>query len=78
MLSIASLALFGIRKAKSDSKLSMKAEITSAKISSTKDQLPMLQLVSSDLKSVGRIEVLEFVVGPEVLVSDVVFQEISE
>ena len=78
VLSIASLALFGIRKAKSDSKLSMKAEIASAKISSPKDQLPMLQLVSSDLKSVGRIEVLEFVVGPEVLVSDVVFQEISE
>ena len=67
----------GIRKAKSDQKLSMKAEITGLKISAPKEILEMIALIEQDLKAVGKIQKIDYQIGDELAISDVSFFEIN-
>ena len=74
MLNTASEALMGVRKAKSDQQLSMKAEITSLTISAPEEKLQELRLIESDLRSVGKIEKISFVAGDVLAISNVSFK----
>ena len=76
LLEQASQALFGVRKAKSDAKVSMKAEVASATLR-TPDTSAMA-LIEGDIRAVGRIESLTIAQGPEVEIVDVVLAEIEQ
>jgi valyl-tRNA synthetase len=73
LLKDASSALILIRKAKSDNKLSMKAEIQTVTISGPEH----LSSLTKDLKGVGRIENLIFKTDSEVSVSNLEFKQES-
>jgi valyl-tRNA synthetase len=72
LLPLASQALFGTRKAKSDAKASMKADVLSANLVAPKEIISRLELLSPDLKAAGRIAELSFVSGEELAVTEVV------
>jgi len=74
LLSLASQALIGIRKAKSDAKLSMKAEITSLTIEASEADIKSLKLIESDLKSVGKIDDINYKVSESLAISGVSFK----
>jgi valyl-tRNA synthetase len=77
MLQSASAALMGIRKAKSDQQLSMKAEITSLTIEAPAGKLEELATLEADLKSVGKIDSIAFEAGEEISISNVTFKPAS-
>ena len=72
LLPLASQALFGTRKAKSDAKASMKADVLSANLVAPKEMIARLELLSLDLKAAGRIAELVMVSGEELALTDVV------
>ena len=72
LLPLASQALFGTRKAKSDAKASMKADVLSANLVAPKHMISRLELLSPDLKAAGRIAELVMVPGEELALTDVV------
>ena len=78
LLDLASRALTGIRRAKTDAKASQKTPVTSAVISGSADEVHMLELASADFKAVGRIAELTFVEGSELAVTDIVLATVSE
>jgi valyl-tRNA synthetase len=73
LLRSASEALIGIRKAKSDQKLSMKAEIASLTLLAPEDTIAGLKQIESDLRAVGKIQQLTIEPGVAVAVEKVVF-----
>ena len=77
MLQVASEALMGVRKAKSDQQLSMKAEIASLTIKAPLDKLEQLRMLESDIMSVGKIEAVTFETGDEVAISKVTFKPVN-
>jgi valyl-tRNA synthetase len=72
LLKLASEALIGIRRAKTDAKASQKSDVTSATIAGPE----LLRQGLADLTAVGRIAEARFVVGDEVAVSDIVLAEV--
>jgi valyl-tRNA synthetase len=64
-------ALVGIRRAKTDAKASQKTEVDSATIAGP----ALLQQAADDLRAVGRIVQLNFVVDDQITVTDVVLAE---
>ena len=74
MLNTASEALMGVRKAKSDQQLSMKAEITSLTINAPEEKLQELKKLEADLCSVGKIEKISFIAGDVLAISNVSFK----
>jgi valyl-tRNA synthetase len=74
LLSLASQALIGIRKAKSDQKLSMKAEIESLTIEASAADIELLKQIESDLKSVGKIDEVGYKVSDSLAISGVSFK----
>ena len=76
LLELASSALFGVRKAKSDAKVSMKADVVSATLKTAK--VSATALIESDLKAVGRIAELTITSGDEVEMVDVVLAETEQ
>ncbi|CAB4631993.1 unannotated protein [freshwater metagenome] len=74
MLKTASEALLGVRKAKSDQQLSMKAEISSLTINAPEEKILELKQIESDLRSVGKIEKISFVAGDVLSISNVSFK----
>jgi valyl-tRNA synthetase len=74
LLKTASEALMGVRKAKSDQQLSMKAEITSLTINAPAEKLQELKHLEADLRSVGKIEKIDFSVGKVLSISNVSFK----
>ena len=74
LLLLASQALIGIRKAKSDEKLSMKAEIQSLTIEAGALDIESLKKIESDLKSVGKIEEINYKVSEALAISQVSFK----
>ena len=66
-------ALIGIRRAKTDAKVSQKTEVASVTITGP----AKLQLVLSDLLDVGRIASINFVEGDEITVTEVVLAGIA-
>ena len=75
LMASASEALLGIRKAKSDQQLSMKAEILKIRIASADEE--GLKTIESDLRSVGKIDALEIVSGDSFSVQEVIFKPVS-
>jgi len=76
LLQLAGTALVGIRKAKSDAKVSMKAPIESATLVAPAAVLTSLRGIEADLKSVGKIADLAYAEAAEVAFADVVLAEI--
>jgi valyl-tRNA synthetase len=74
MLQSASEALMGVRKAKSDQQLSMKAEIASLTIKAPAGKLEELRALESDMRSVGKIDAIVFETGEEIAISNVSFK----
>jgi valyl-tRNA synthetase len=77
MLQSASEALMGVRKAKSDQQLSMKAEISSLTIKAPAGKLEELKTLETDLRAVGKIDSIAFEAGEEISVSNVTFKPAS-
>ncbi|TFD09279.1 valine--tRNA ligase [Cryobacterium sp. TMT1-66-1] len=78
LLDLASRALTGIRRAKTDAKASQKSEVDSAVICGAPAEIALLTLAAADLKAVGRIQELTFVDGSELAVTDIVFATVLE
>lgn len=78
LLPLAEQALFGIRKAKSDAKASMKADVLSATLIIPPASLAQLELIGSDLKAAGRIAELSFDAGETLEVRDVLLAPTAE
>lgn len=78
LLELASTALFGVRKAKSDAKVSMKADVESATIEAPAAVLTSLRLLDLDLKSVGRIADLAYAEAEELAMVEIVFAQSAE
>lgn len=76
LLEQASQALFGVRKAKSDAKVSMKAEVKSATLRTP--NTAAMALIEGDIRAVGRIENLMIAEGAEVEIVEVVLAEIEQ
>jgi valyl-tRNA synthetase len=74
LLPLVSEALIGIRRAKTDAKASQKTEVTSATISGP----ALLEQGLDDLKAVGRITTVNFVVSDTIEVTDIVLAEQPE
>jgi valyl-tRNA synthetase len=77
MLKTASEALMGVRKAKSDEQLSMKAEITSLVIKAPAGKLEELKALEADLRAVGKIDSITFEAGEEISIASVSFKPAS-
>jgi valyl-tRNA synthetase len=78
LLELAEQSLFGIRKAKSDEKASMKADVTQAVLVAPESKIAAITLLQADLKAAGRIANLDFVAGEELSVRDVVLAPVAE
>jgi valyl-tRNA synthetase len=78
LLPLASTALFGTRKAKSDAKASMKADVLEATMTAPQETIARLELIAADLQAAGRIQNLTLNAGAEFSVSDVVLAPSAE
>jgi valyl-tRNA synthetase len=72
LLPLASRALVGIRRAKTDAKASQKTPVATAVIAGPAEETALLELAAADLQAVGRIAGLSFATGDELVVQDVV------
>jgi valyl-tRNA synthetase len=78
LLPLAEQALFGIRKAKSDAKASMKADVLSATLVIPPAALAQMELLSADLRAAGRIAELSFDSGEILEIRDVLLETSAE
>ncbi|WP_130178829.1 valine--tRNA ligase [Cryobacterium sp. SO1] len=78
LLDLASRALTGIRRAKTDAKASQKSAVESATIGGPDAEVALLAQVAADLKAVGRITDLTFVKADDLVVADIVLATVSE
>jgi valyl-tRNA synthetase len=78
LLTLAGIALGGVRKAKSDAKVSMKAVVESAVLQAPAAVLTTLRLIDSDVRSVGKIQDLAYQEGDELAVIDVIMAPVEE
>ncbi|MFD4420019.1 valine--tRNA ligase [Agromyces sp. NPDC058484] len=74
LLELASLALTGIRRAKTEAKASQKTPVTRAVITAPAAAIALLESAASDLGSVGRIATLTFTEADEFEVRDIVLE----
>ncbi|HYP72823.1 MAG TPA: class I tRNA ligase family protein, partial [Microbacterium sp.] len=72
VLSAASAALIGIRRAKTEAKASQKTPVTRLVLRADDATVGALQLAEGDLKAVGRIETLELIGGGDALTVEAV------
>jgi valyl-tRNA synthetase len=72
VVTAAAEALAGVRKAKSDAKQSMRADVESATVTAPADQVPLLEAARGDLVDAGRILALSVHEGEGPLTVDVV------
>jgi valyl-tRNA synthetase len=68
-------ALAGVRKAKSDAKVSMRADVSTATVSAPAAQVPLVEAGRTDLVDAGRIATLEVRPGDGELTVEVVLAE---
>ncbi|WP_456599503.1 valine--tRNA ligase [Blastococcus sp. SYSU DS0616] len=78
VVSVAAAALAGVRKAKSDAKQSMRAEVETATVTAPAAQVPALEAARSDLVDAGRIQTLSVRPGEGELTVDVVLAPAPE
>jgi valyl-tRNA synthetase len=72
VVTVAAEALAGVRKAKSDAKQSMRADVESATVTAPAGQVPLLEAARADLVDAGRILALSIADGEGPLTVDVV------
>jgi valyl-tRNA synthetase len=75
IVALAAEALAGVRKAKSDAKVSMRADVESATVTAPAAQVAALEAARGDLVDAGRIRSLTVVAGDGPLAVDVVLAE---
>jgi valyl-tRNA synthetase len=75
VLTVAAEALAAVRKAKSEAKQSMRADVASAVVTAPEVQVPMVESVRVDLTNAGRIAELSAVAGDGPLRVDVVLAQ---
>ncbi|MDQ0725152.1 valyl-tRNA synthetase [Microbacterium sp. W4I20] len=73
VLSVASEALIGIRRAKTEAKASQKTPVSRAVIAAPAAKLDALRAAADDLRAVGRIAEIEFVEAEEFAVTAIEF-----
>jgi valyl-tRNA synthetase len=78
VVSAVASALAGVRKAKSDAKVSMRADVESATVTAPDGQVPLVEAARSDLTEAGRIASLTVVPGSGPLAVDVVLAPPAE
>ncbi|WP_346622582.1 valine--tRNA ligase [Blastococcus montanus] len=78
VVSVAAAALAGVRKAKSDAKQSMRADVETATVTAPAVQVPALEAARSDLVDAGRIRTLTIRPGEGELTVDVVLAEVAD
>jgi valyl-tRNA synthetase len=78
VVSVVSTALAGVRKAKSDAKVSMRADVETATVTAPGEQVPLVEAARSDLAEAGRIAALTVVAGEGPLAVDVVLAPPAE
>ncbi|HTN54733.1 MAG TPA: valine--tRNA ligase [Microbacterium sp.] len=78
VLSVASAALIGIRRAKTEAKASQKTPVTSATISAPAAKADALRAAVDDLRAVGRIAQLTVVEADELAVTDIVLAPVEQ
>ena len=74
LLELASLALTGIRRAKTDAKASQKTPVASATIAAPAATIALLETAAHDLRAVGRIAELGFAEADDFAVRDIVLE----
>jgi valyl-tRNA synthetase len=72
VVTAAAAALAGVRKAKSDAKVSMRADVETATVTAPNGQVPLVEAARADLVDAGRIQSLSVVAGEGDLTVDVV------
>jgi valyl-tRNA synthetase len=77
VVTVAAEALAGVRKAKSDAKQSMRADVASATVTAPAVQAPLVEAARGDLTDAGRIASLSVVAGEGPLRVDVVLAEVA-
>jgi valyl-tRNA synthetase len=75
LLATVGAALIGIRRAKTDAKVSQKTEVTSAVLRAPAAELALLEKAVDDLRAVGRIAELALANGTDIAITDVIFTE---
>jgi valyl-tRNA synthetase len=75
LLPVVGEALAGVRKAKSDAKQSMRADVASATVTAPAAQVPLVEAARGDLADAGRIASLSVVAGEGPITVDVVLAE---
>jgi valyl-tRNA synthetase len=75
---VAAAALAAVRKAKSEAKQSMRADVATATVTAPEAQVALVEAVRRDLTNAGRIESLTVVAGEGPLTVDVVLAETPE
>jgi valyl-tRNA synthetase len=78
VLAAASAALVGIRRAKTDAKVSQKTPITRLTLTGTDEQLAALRLAEADLRAVGRIAEIAYETGEQLTVRDAELGELPD
>lgn len=78
VLSAASAALIGIRRAKTEAKASQKTPVARAVIAAPASALDALQAAAGDLQAVGRIAELTLVEGEELAVTEIELAPVEE
>ncbi|MGK5113366.1 MULTISPECIES: valine--tRNA ligase [unclassified Geodermatophilus] len=71
VVTVVAAALAGVRKAKSDAKQSMRADVESATVTAPAEQVALVEAARRDLVEAGRIAALEIVAGEGPLSVDV-------
>jgi len=78
LLELAGTVLIGVRRAKTDAKLSQRAAVARATVECPAEELALLQQAAADLRDVGRIQELELFPGAQLRVSAVEFAPAEE
>src|SRR3712207_2635360 len=78
VVSVVASALAGVRKAKSDAKVSMRADVESATVTAPDEQVALVEAARGDLVEAGRIASLTVVAGDGPLAVDVVLAPPAE
>ncbi|TFV55849.1 valine--tRNA ligase [Geodermatophilus sp. DF01-2] len=78
VVSVVATALTGVRKAKSDAKVSMRADVETATVTAPTEQVALLEAARGDLVEAGRIASLTVTAGEGPLAVDVVLAPPAE
>jgi valyl-tRNA synthetase len=77
VLTATGAALIGIRRAKTEAKVSQKTPVARATIAATAENIERLRLAEDDLRAVGRIARIDFTEAETTAVAAIEFEEVS-